>query len=324
LRATTKSQLSTAYYVSNNGKVDPGQDFSFKIDFHYALQTDPSGWLSVGLTPNIDDVDHDHLEFGPGCGNFYSHIWYETVDGNRTPETGFIDRDETEGSLYVSYDAGVDKLYLSMTGYGAASAWHTVTGLLQGAWSGRSLWLYIGGGSDGLEIDSGDAYLDNFVLDAVGSATPTLSPVYRFWSPVSQSHFYTIDSKERDQVIKNYPQAWVYEGPVFQAAATSNAPGLAPVYRFWSLTGLGHFYTIDPAEKDRVIANYPNAWQLEGIAFYAYPEGAQPATSKPVYRLCRTNGGDHFYTIDTNERDQVLKAYPSIYTLEGVAFYAFP
>jgi hypothetical protein len=322
LRATTKTRVSTAYYVSNNWRIDPAGDFSFKIDFHYGLDTDPTGWLSIGLTPDINDLNPHHVEFGPGCGSSYPHVWYEAIDGTRT-ESNFIDRSENDGALYVSYDAALDRLYLSTSGYGARYAWGVVSGLLKGSWDSRPIWLYIGGGSDGQEIKSGDAYLDNFVMDTGGPAMPTLSNVYRFWSSALQSHFYTIDESEKDMVIKNYPQVWVYDGPVFQATATASAAGLAPVYRFWSLVGQGHFYTINPAEKDQIIALYPKAWKFEGVAFYAYPEGSQPATSKPVYRFWRPKGGSHFYTIDPAERDLVLKTYSQIYTLEGVAFYAF-
>lgn len=324
LRATTKTQLSTAYYVSNNWKLDPAKDFSFKISFHYGLQTDPLGWLAVGLTPDIDDLKPHHVEFGPGCGKYYSHVWYEAIDGNRTPDTDFVDRYDDDGVLYVSYDAAVDKLYLSTTGYGSRNAWGSISGLLQGSWAGRPVWLYFGGGSDGLEIKSGDAYFDNFAMETGGPVMAALSSVYRFWSPVLQSHFYTIDPVEKDRVIKNYPQAWIYEGAAFQAAPAANAPGLAPVYRFWSLVGQGHFYTINKDEKDRIVKNYAQVWQFEGVAFYAYPEGAQPATSKPVYRLYRPKGGEHFYTIDPAERDRVLKTYGQVYTLEGVAFHAYP
>ncbi len=261
---------------------------------------------------------------GPDVAIFIRTLWYEAIDGNRTAGVDFADRDGDEGVLYVSYDAGADSLYLSMTGYGPKYAWHTVAGLLQGSWSGRPLWLYLGGGSDGQEIKSGDAYLRQFRRGYGRPRHAHLECRVPVLVAGASSRTSTRSMpKERDQVIKNYPQAWVYEGPVFQAAATANAPGLAPVYRFWSLVGQGHFYTIDPAEKDRVLANYPKVWQLEGVAFYAYPEGAQPPTSKPVYRFWRPNGGDHFYTIDTNERDLVLKTYSQVYTAEGVAFYAF-
>jgi hypothetical protein len=53
--------------------------------------------------------------------------------------------------------------------------------------------------------------------------------------------------------------------------ATFNAAALSPVYRFWSNTFLGHFYTISEYEKDYVIATWPDTWTYEGPVFYAYP-----------------------------------------------------
>lgn len=40
-----------------------------------------------------------------------------------------------------------------------------------------------------------------------------------------------------------------------------------PVYRLRN--GAEHFYTADPAERDRAVSDY--GYVLEGVAFYAYP-----------------------------------------------------
>ncbi len=101
------------------------------------------------------------------------------------------------------------------------------------------------------------------------SARAGLAPVYRFWSNALSAHFYTISEIERDYVIDHLP-AWAYEGPVFYAYPPGSQPvDASPVYRFWSETLSTHFYTINEAEKDHVIANLP-AWEYETIAWYAY------------------------------------------------------
>jgi len=41
------------------------------------------------------------------------------------------------------------------------------------------------------------------------------------------------------------------------------------VYRFWSDALSGHFYTIDEAERDKLINQYSHVWTYEGIAWYA-------------------------------------------------------
>ena len=71
------------------------------------------------------------------------------------------------------------------------------------------------------------------------------------------------------------------------------------------------------------MAKYAKIWQFEGVAFYAYPEGAQPPASQPVFRFWRPKDNAHFYTIDPVERDRLLKENPQVYAFEGVAFYAF-
>lgn len=100
--------------------------------------------------------------------------------------------------------------------------------------------------------------------------------------------------------------------------------GACPVYRFWAPGNNAHFYTISEDEKNNLLANYPDYWKLEGVAFYAYPEGRQPAGSKPVYRFWSPVGQEHFYTTVTAERDNLVAKYSHYWTLEGVAFYVDP
>ncbi len=71
-----------------------------------------------------------------------------------------------------------------------------------------------------------------------------LVPMYRFWSPVSGKHFYTIDAAERDMLINEYAYFWNYEGIAYYVYASNSESGLMPVYRFWSPVTVGHFYTI--------------------------------------------------------------------------------
>jgi len=105
---------------------------------------------------------------------------------------------------------------------------------------------------------------------------PNAVPVYRFWSTALNGHFYTIDEEERNKLITQFPDVWTYEGPVFYAFPEGLQPGdTSPVYRFWSESLGHHFYTIDEAEKQKLVDNFPDIWALEGIAWYAYPPAAQ-------------------------------------------------
>ena len=81
----------------------------------------------------------------------------------RNPNPGWL----MTAPLFLSYNAGADELYLSDTGYGKASAWKTVAGLLGAQWQAEPLYVALGGGSDHVALDAGEAYLDNFVINAV-------------------------------------------------------------------------------------------------------------------------------------------------------------
>ena len=98
---------------------------------------------------------------------------------------------------------------------------------------------------------------------------------------------------------------------------------LAPVYRFWSASLRTHFYTISATEKQKLIDQYPDVWTYEGIAFYAYPPGTQPATAKAVYRFRSAQTGHHFYTISETEKNKLMGAVPNEWIYEGIFWYAF-
>ncbi len=150
-----------------------------------------------------------------------------------------------------------------------------------------------------------------------------LAPVYRFWSPVHSRHFYTISVAERDHVISTWSDVWTYEGIAYYAFAGDSEPGVTPVYRFWSGTLNAHFYTSSEAEKASLIDEYSHVWTFEGAAFYACAEGLQPPGTGAVHRFWSPRLSCHFYTISQDERDMVVDLYPSIWTYELIAWYAY-
>lgn len=157
-----------------------------------------------------------------------------------------------------------------------------------------------------------------------GSAL-SYSPVYRFWSSLNSRHFYTISEDEKNLVMNDpyLSSVWTYETQAYQAFPASSQAGLAPVYRFWSSTLSAHFYTISAAERDYILANFPAVvWGYEGIAFYAYPPGSQPAGARPIYRFWSNSLGTHFYTISEAEKDYVIANLPA-WQYETIAWYAY-
>jgi len=98
-----------------------------------------------------------------------------------------------------------------------------------------------------------------------------VQPVYRFWSPLTSGHFYTMSQAERDSILATYPSSvWTYEGIAYYTFAAGQQPvGSRPTYRFWSPLASGHFYTMSEDDKDSILATYPaSVWTYEGIAWY--------------------------------------------------------
>jgi len=121
------------------------------------------------------------------------------------------------------------------------------------------------------------SYPDVWTYETIGyRALPSqgntnADPVYRFWSDVHTSHFYTLDETERQWLIDTYPDIWTYETVAFYAFAPGTQPsGAVPVYRFWSPVFGHHFYTTSEQEKQWLIDTYPDVWTYETIAWYAY------------------------------------------------------
>jgi predicted phosphodiesterase len=157
----------------------------------------------------------------------------------------------------------------------------------------------------------------------VGAAEDT-SAVWRFWSPLHSSHFYTTSESEKDGLLANYSHVWVYEEVAFRAFTQQHAPALMPVYRFWSGRLNSHFYTLDETERNKLINDYSQVWTYEGVAFYAYPPGQSPEGTLPVHRYWSGSLGNHFYTPRQTERFTLENAYSSIWQYEGVAWHAYP
>jgi hypothetical protein len=155
--------------------------------------------------------------------------------------------------------------------------------------------------------------------------TPTTgpaAPVYRFWSDQFNGHFYTISQSERDYIINTYPtNVWKYEGAKY-GAFTTQQPGTVPLFRFWSDTFAGHFYTTSVQERDHVIAAYDDSvWKYERIAYYVYPANYTATPTNTVARFWSDSFRHHFYSASAAETAHVRSNYPAhIWKYESVRF----
>jgi peptidyl-prolyl cis-trans isomerase A (cyclophilin A) len=100
------------------------------------------------------------------------------------------------------------------------------------------------------------------------TAENNLNPVYRFYNPFSQGHFFTIVESEKDTVLANPEWGYIFEGVGFYALE-ANADIAQDVYRFYNPNSRGHFFTSSEAERDTVLANPEWGYVFEGVAFEA-------------------------------------------------------
>jgi hypothetical protein len=163
-----------AIYYAKGWGLSATNDFSFKIDFHFFRPSSGPADTDASVQFCINNGFSNDVIIEAGCGStgegtayhsfFYSSI-ENPIEGTEVPK-GEKERNTDNGTLYISYDASEDVLYLSDIGYGSENAWVTIPGLVQGEWGNNALIPSFGGWSDGIVLNSGDAYLDNFVVDS--------------------------------------------------------------------------------------------------------------------------------------------------------------
>ena len=159
-------------------------------------------------------------------------------------------------------------------------------------------------------------------MDALGFAVITPAtlglPVFRFFDTHDGGHFFTSNTAERDHVRATLP-GMTYEGFAYKAAdPTGGDPNALPIFRFFDPHDGGHFFTINPAERDQVLNTRPDL-RFEGVGFSEH--AIQEPGDSAVYRFFETTVGGHFFTSNVAERDNVL-ATRSDMRFEGIAFYA--
>lgn len=150
-------------------------------------------------------------------------------------------------------------------------------------------------------IEASDPDGDALAISAV--AIPSgAQPVYRFRSGRQTADFWTISEREKDALLTYPHEVWAYEGIDYYAYAKAGAAsGLSPVYRLWSAVLDRHFFTVSASEREALLAAAPQGqWQSEGVAFYAFALGDEPAGAVPVYRF-RNADGQCFWSVEDTE-----------------------
>ena len=146
----------------------------------------------------------------------------------------------------------------------------------------------------------------------------TPGAVWRFYNRSSGVHFYTADYAEMEHVRRTLSSAYTYEGVAYVVDRV-NPSNSSPLYRFYNMKTGSHFYTADPAEKDRVAGTLPSVYHYDGPA-YAISRTAAPG-ARAIWRFYNRANGSHFYTASAAERDSTVAQLFSTYAYEGTAFY---
>jgi hypothetical protein len=154
-----------AGYLSDGWWIDPNHDFAMRLDLSYDVVTYEGGWLTFGVTPNLDEPRSQYISLGIGCVNRYPSYWHEWKDGYEM-RWDFASRFADRVTLYISYEAFDDVLYVSDSGYGSENAWNSFPDFIQGRWGGPPLFVFVGGVSDGAAIDPGRAFVDDFAIES--------------------------------------------------------------------------------------------------------------------------------------------------------------
>jgi len=130
------------------------------------------------------------------------------------------------------------------------------------------------------------------------------SLVYRFRNMPSNTHFWTSDVYERDQMIR---AGYTYDGIGWQGSQTQTS---TPIYRMYAPSLQQHLFT---SSWNEVSTLSSKGWNYEGVVMYATQSGS------PVYRLYRPQTGEHLFTSDAYERSVLVQQ--GTFNDEGVAWY---
>lgn len=99
------------------------------------------------------------------------------------------------------------------------------------------------------------------------------------------------------------------------AHTTPAPPVLDSVYRFYNRSNGTHFFTPSVAERDTVIARWPNVFTYEGVAYQV-----NQANTQPLYRFYNTRSGSHFYTASLDEANTVMQRWSHVFAFEGQTY----
>ncbi len=143
-------------------------------------------------------------------------------------------------------------------------------------------------------------------------------PVYRIQNTtLPGSYFFTIYEAEKTAALAANPN-WNLEGPAFYTLPAASTD-LSPVYRFRNKVNGSYLYTAYESEKTDIQTNYGAIYELEGVAWRAQQTEAPGFTA--LYRFRNLTNGTYLNTAYAAEKDAIVRDYPLVFKLEGIAYY---
>ena len=130
----------------------------------------------------------------------------------------------------------------------------------------------------------------------IACASEPTGRAVEYVNAVTGHHFLTASPSDM-ALLDGGAEGWNRTGGEFGVfRAADEAPGLAPVCRFYGPAQNTHFFTADASECAAL--KNDARWRYEGTAFYLPPSSTQCDSGVPVYRSHRAGDGDYRYTVD--------------------------
>jgi hypothetical protein len=168
------SSSDDALYLSSGAsgfQIKTNSDFSASIDYNFGAFTPATGGtiaLVFGIGRDLAGTDSAAIGYSRSSNALLDRALgaaYRVANvQTNVPITLFF---ANSGTFTVNYTSATDRLTLGANGSTA-----DIDGVVQGKWNADKVWVSFGGRGNGLDLASGNAYLDNFTATGDIIAAP--------------------------------------------------------------------------------------------------------------------------------------------------------
>jgi hypothetical protein len=147
----------------------------------------------------------------------------------------------------------------------------------------------------------------------------------RIFNPNANFHFYSTSEAQIDNALRVGYQDEATARTGF-AIHTTQVPGSSPLHRLYNLQQGFHYYTLNTAEKDGLVALTPPGsttvgWRYEGDEGFMF--GSQQEGTSEIFRLYNKDSGTHLFTQDVGTKNTILTLFPNSWRQESSVGFAF-